>query len=182
MTRTTIPTRDQAPVDSQPTLEGFEKFFGFVPNLFAVMGKSPSALAAFKGLQIPLQKTLDAGMRERIALAVSEVNGCEYCIRAHGFIGTRVGKLDLDEMELNRQGKSNDPKAEAAVSFAKKVIESRGKVSDEDLVAVRAAGWSDAQIIEVIALSVQFLYTNFVNNVFQTEIDFPVLEAQEVTE
>jgi uncharacterized peroxidase-related enzyme len=182
MTRTTIPTRDQAPVDSQPTLEGFEKFFGFVPNLFAVIGKSPNALAAFKGLQIPLQKTLDAGMRERIALAVSEVNGCEYCIRAHGFIGTRFGKLDLEEMELNRHGKSGDPKAEAAVSFAKKVTETRGKVTDDDLAAVREAGWSDAQIIEIIALSVQFLYTNFVNNVFQTEIDFPVVEAQEVVE
>jgi uncharacterized peroxidase-related enzyme len=147
-----------------------------------VIGKSPNALAAFKGLQIPLQKTLDAGMRERIALAVSEVNGCEYCIRAHGFIGTRFGKLDLEEMELNRHGKSGDPKAEAAVSFAKKVTETRGKVTDDDLAAVREAGWSDAQIIEIIALSVQFLYTNFVNNVFQTEIDFPVVEAQEVVE
>jgi uncharacterized peroxidase-related enzyme len=182
MTRTTIPTRDQAHVDSQSTLEGFEKFFGFVPNLFAVIGKSPNALAAFKGLQIPLQKTLDAGMRERIALAVSEVNDCEYCIRAHGFIGARFGKLDLDEMELNRQGKSSDPKAEAAVSFAKKVTETRGKVSDDDLAAVRSAGWTDTQIIEIIALSVQFLYTNFVNNVFQTEIDFPVVEVQVTAE
>lgn len=182
MTRTTIPTRDQAPVDSQATLEGFEKVFGFVPNLFAVIGKSPNALAAFKGLQIPLQKTLDAGMRERIALAVSEVNGCEYCIRAHAFLGARFGKLDRDEMELNRHGRSSDLKAEAAVSFAKKVTETRGKVNDEDLAAVRAAGWSDSQIIEIIALGVQFLYTNFVNNVFQTGIDFPVVEAQEMTE
>ena len=173
MTRTTIPTRDQAPVDSQPTLEGFEKFFGFVPNLFAVIGKSPNALAAFKGLQIPLQKTLDAGMRERIALAVSEVNGCEYCIRAHGFIGTRFGKLDLEEMELNRHGKSGDPKAEAAVSFAKKVTETRGKVTDEDLDAVRAAGYTDQQILEMVALSVQFLFTNFMNNVAKTHIDIP---------
>src|ERR1700744_373617 len=165
MTRTTIPTRDQAPVDSQPTLEGFEKFFGFVPNLFAVMGKSPSALAAFKGLQIPLQKTLDAGMRERIALAVSQVNGCEYCVRAHAYIGMRFGNLDAEEMELNRYGKSLDPKAEAAVSFAKKVTETRGKISDEDLATVRSAGWTDAQIIEIIALGVQFLYTNFLNKV-----------------
>jgi uncharacterized peroxidase-related enzyme len=182
MTRTTIITRDQEPVDSQPTLEGFEKVFGFVPNLFAVIGKSPNALAAFKGMQTPLQKTLDAGMRERIAMAVSEVNGCEYCIRAHGYIGMRFAKLGLDELELNRHGKSSDSKAEAAVSFAKKVTETRGKVSDEDLAAVRAAGWTDVQIIEIIALGVQFLYTNFINNVFQTEMDFPVFEALMATE
>jgi alkylhydroperoxidase family enzyme len=83
MTHSTIASRRQVPVDSQATLDSFEKVFGFVPNVFAVMAQSPHALAAFKGLQIPLEKTLDAAMRDRIAIAVSEVNGCEYTIRSH---------------------------------------------------------------------------------------------------
>ncbi|TCK33483.1 putative peroxidase-related enzyme [Paraburkholderia sp. BL8N3] len=177
MTRTTILTREQVPVDSQATLEGFEKFFGFVPNLFAVMAQSPHALAAFKGLQTPLQQTLDADIRERIELAVSEVNGCEYRLRTHSYIGERFGKLDAAEMQMSQHGKSSDPKAEAAVLFVRKVTETSGKVSDADLKAVRDAGWTDAEIIEIIALGVQFLYTNFVNNVFQIEIDFPTVEV-----
>ncbi|MEM5384019.1 carboxymuconolactone decarboxylase family protein [Paraburkholderia phymatum] len=177
MTRFAIPSREQISVDSQATLEGFEQLLGFVPNVFAVMAQSPHALAGFKGLQIPLEKTLDTGMRERIALAVSEVNGCEYSIRAHSYIGARFGKLEAAELQMSRYGKSKDPKSEAAVQFAKKVTETRGKISDADLQAVRDAGWTDAQIIEIIARSVQFLYTNLVNNVFQTEIDFPATET-----
>jgi len=177
MTRTAILSRDRAPVDSQATLDGFEKFFGFVPNLLAVMAQSPHPLAGFKGLQIPLEKTLDAGMRERIALAVCEVNGCEYSIRAHSYIGARFSKLDAAELQTSRYGKSSDPKTGAAVQFAKKVTETRGKVRDADLQVVCDTGWTDAQIIEIIARGVQFLYTNFVNNVFRTEIDFPAPET-----
>ncbi|MFP3556173.1 carboxymuconolactone decarboxylase family protein [Paraburkholderia sp. SIMBA_049] len=182
MTRTTIPSRDLLPVDSQAALEGFEKLFDFVPNVFAVMAKSPHALAGFKGLQVPLEKTLNAEMRERIALAVSEVNGCYYSICAHSYIGARFGNLNAVELQMSRRGKSSDPKTEAAVQFAKTVTESRGKVTDVDLQTVRDAGWTDAQTIEIIARSVQFLYTNLVNNVFQIEIDFPTPEiiAEEV--
>jgi uncharacterized peroxidase-related enzyme len=173
MTRTAILLRDQAPVDSQATLEGLEKFFGFVPNLVAVMAQSPHALAGFRSLQIPPRKTLEAGMRERIAIAVSEVNGCEYSIHAHSYIGARFGKLDATELQMTRQGKSSDPKSEAAVQFAQKVTERRGKVSNTDLQAVRDAGWTDAQIIEIFARCVLLLYGNLVNNFFQIEIDFP---------
>lgn len=177
MSRITNPPNNHPPVDSHITLEGFENFFGFVPNLFALMAQSPHALAGFKGLQIPLEKTLDAGMRERIGLTVSEVNGCEYSIRAHSYIGARFGKLDVAELQKSRDGKSSDPKTEVALQFVKKVIQMRGKVGDADLKAVRDAGWTDAQIIEMIARIVQFFYTNFVNNVFETEIDFPPANA-----
>jgi uncharacterized peroxidase-related enzyme len=177
MIHSAIPSRDQTPVDSLTSLDGFEKLFGFVPNLFVVMAQSPHALAAFKGLQIPLEKTLNAGMRDRIALAVSEVDGCEYSVRAHSYIGLRFSKLDAAELEMSRYGKSSDPRTEAAVWFAKKVTETRGKVMDTDLKVVRDAGWTDAQIIEIIARAVQFLYANFLNNVFQTEIDFPAPET-----
>ncbi|MBB5460105.1 carboxymuconolactone decarboxylase family protein [Paraburkholderia sp. Cpub6] len=171
------PSDTQIPADSQATLDSFEKLFGFVPNIFAVMAQSPHALAAFKGLQIPLERTLDAAMRDRIALAVSEVNGCDYTVRAHTYIGAQFSKLDVTELEMNRNGKSSDPKIEVAVQFAKKVTETRGKVKGSDLQQVRDAGWTDAEVIEIIARVSQLLYTNFVSNVFETEIDFPALEA-----
>ncbi|MBN3759240.1 carboxymuconolactone decarboxylase family protein [Burkholderia sp. Ac-20365] len=179
MSRTTIPSRDQLPVDSQATLESLDKLFGFVPNAFAVIAQSPYALKAFKGLQIPLEKTLDPNIRECIALAVSEVSGCEYSIRVHSYIGARFSNLGAAELQLSRDGKSSDPKTGSAAQFAKKVAEMRGKVTDADLKSVRDAGWTDAQIIEIIARIAQFLFTNFVSNVFQTEIDFPSLEAVE---
>ncbi|MPW22652.1 carboxymuconolactone decarboxylase family protein [Paraburkholderia sp. CNPSo 3157] len=177
MAHNAIPSHTQSPVDSQVTLDSFEKLFGFVPNIFSVMAQSPHALAAFKGLQIPLEKTLDAAMRDRIAIAVSEVNGCDYTVRAHSFIGSQFSKLDVAEIQMNRYGKSGDLKIEAAVHFAKKVAETRGKVKGSDLQQVRDAGWTDAQVIEIIARVAQFLYINFLNNVFQTEIDFPALET-----
>jgi alkylhydroperoxidase family enzyme len=78
-----------------------------------------------------------------------------------------------DEIELNREGRSSDPKRQAAVVFAKALIETRGKVSDARSAAVRDAGWTDANIVEMIALTAQFLLTNFMNNAVQTPIDYP---------
>jgi len=171
------PSRTQIPADSQAILDSFQKLFGFVPNIFAVMAQSPHALAAFKGLQIPLERTLDAAMRDRIALAVSEMNSCDYMVRAHTYIGAQFSKLDVTELKMNRYGRSSDPKIDVALQFAKKVTETRGKVKGSDLQEVRDAGWTDAQVIEIIARVTQFLYANFVSNVFETEIDFPALEA-----
>jgi AhpD family alkylhydroperoxidase len=122
------PTRTRIPADSQATLDSFEKLFGFVPNIFAVMAQSPHALAAFKSLQIRLERTLDAAMRDRIALAVSEMNSCDYMVRAHTYIGAQFSKLDVTELEMNRYGRSSDPKIDVALQFAKKVAETRGKV------------------------------------------------------
>src|SRR5262249_50412416 len=125
-----------------------------------------------------LAKTLDVKTRDSIALAVSQVNSCHYCLSAHTFVATNVAKLSPQEIARNRQGTSEDVKKDAAVKFAKKVMETRGKVSEEDLAAVRQAGFTDANVVEIIALSAQFMLTNFINNVFDTPIDFPVVELE----
>jgi alkylhydroperoxidase family enzyme len=98
-------------------------------------------------------------------------------MRVHSYIGAQFGKLDAAELQMSRYGKSSDPKTETTVQFVKKITEMQGTVSGAELQAVRDAGWTDAQTIEIIARGVQFLYTNFVNNAFQTEIDFPSLET-----
>jgi uncharacterized peroxidase-related enzyme len=178
MSRITIPTRDDAPEASRPILDAFNKQLGFTPNLFSVMSLSPNAITGWAGLQGALAKTLDAKTRDGIALAVSQVNACHYCLSAHSHVAATFAKLDEEEIALNRQGRSKDPKKDAAVGFAKKLIELRGAVSEADLNAVRQAGFTDANVIEMIALSAQFLLTNFVNNVFDTPIDFPIVNPK----
>jgi uncharacterized peroxidase-related enzyme len=128
----------------------------------------------------PVSKTLDLKTREGIALAVSEANGCDYCLAAHSYVSTNLAKIPPEEIALNREGRSNDPKRQAAVAFAKALIEMRGKVSDAQFAAVKDAGWTDANIVEMIALTAQFLLTNFMNNAVQTPIDFPEVSPAKI--
>jgi uncharacterized peroxidase-related enzyme len=177
MSRLTIPTRDEAPAASQPLLDGVFKTLGLVPNLFRVAALSPAALGALLGLAGANSKMLDTKTRERIAIAVAQVNGCDYCLSAHTYIGTQLAKITPEDAALNRNGKSTDAKAAAAVAFAAKVTALRGKVSNEDIAAVKAAGYSEAQIVEIVALVAENVMTNYLNNVVDTEVDFPVLRT-----
>lgn len=179
MSRITIPARDAAPAAAQPLLDAVEKQLGVVPNLFRLVALSPAALQGMLGLNGALGKALDVKTRERIALAVAQINGCDYCLSAHTYLGLNLARLDEAEIAMNRKGASLDPKADAAVRFAAKVTQSRGKVSDADLAAVRVAGFTDAQIVEIVAVVAENVLTNFVNNVAETEIDFPVVRASE---
>jgi uncharacterized peroxidase-related enzyme len=167
---------DEAPAESQPILDAVNKQLGFVPNLHRLMSLSPAVLSGWVGLQSALAKTLDIKTRDGIALAVSETSGCQYCLSAHSYISMNFAKMSPEEIARCREAQSEDPKRAAAVRFARKVIETRGRVSDEDFADVRGAGFSNPQILEIIGLSAQFLLTNFMNNVAQTDIDFPVAE------
>jgi uncharacterized peroxidase-related enzyme len=177
MPRIAIPDRDDAPAESQSILDNVNRMLGFVPNLQRLMSISPNALAGWAGLMGALSKTLDVKTRDGIALAVSEVDGCNYCLAAHSYISSNLAKIPPEEIALNRKGRSSEPKRQAAIAFAKALIEKRGKVTDEEFAAVKAAGWTDANIVEMIALSAQFLLTNFVNNAVQTPIDFPEVDS-----
>src|SRR3569832_1224423 len=173
MARMAFPTLAEAPAESRATLEGVTKRLGWTPNLFRVMALSPNTLAAFVGLSGTLSRTLDIATIESMGMVVSEVSGCEYCLQSHLFLGTRFAKLDATELELNRRGGSHDPKRAAAVRFTRAFADTRGKVSDEDLADVRAAGFTDADIVAIAGLTAQFQFTNFMNNIAQVELDFP---------
>jgi uncharacterized peroxidase-related enzyme len=166
---------DAAPAASRPMLEAVKRQLGSVPNLFRLVANSPAALAGYLGMQGALSKgALPAATRERIALAVAEVNGCNYCLAAHTYLGRNLARLGDAEIEANRAGGSGDAKANAAVKFAAKVARERGHVEREDLAAVRAAGYDDAQIIEIVQHVALNTWTNYVNEVAGTDIDFPV--------
>ena len=177
MSRLTIPSREDAPAKSQPLLDAVEKQLGVVPNLFRLVGSSPAALEGYLGLNGALGRTLDAKTRERIALAVAQANGCDYCLSAHTYLGLNLAKLDDTEIALNRTGHSADAKADAALVFARKVLDARGRVSDGDVAAVRLAGFSEPQVIEIVASVALNVLTNYINNVAETDIDFPVVLA-----
>lgn len=179
MSRIAIPAREDAPKKSQPLLDAVEKQLGVVPNLFRLIGNSPAALEGYLGLNGALGRTLDAKTRERIALAIAQANGCDYCLSAHTYLGLNLAKIDDTEIALNRAGHSGDAKADAAVVFARKVLDTRGRVSDADLAEVRLAGFTEAQVIEIVAAVAVNVLTNYVNNVADTDIDFPVVLAAE---
>jgi len=180
MARLPIPALDDAPEASKPILGVVKTQLGVVPNVFRLFSSSPAALKGLTSLSGALTKSLDVKTRERIALAVAQVNGCNYCLSAHTYLGLNLAKISPEEIALNRRGSSSDPKADAAVRFAAKVAETRGHVSDEDLVTVRKAGYSDAQVLEIVALVVENVFTNFVNEVAKTDIDFPVVQANDL--
>jgi uncharacterized peroxidase-related enzyme len=175
----TFPSIEASPAAAQPLLEGAKKQLGSVPNLFRVIANSPAALEGYFGLNGALTKgALDAQTRERIALAVAEINGCNYCLSAHTYLGRNLAKLDDAEITANRSGASNDLKADAAVRFAALIVRERGHVSDADVSAVKLAGYDDAQIIEIVVHVALNTLTNYVNEVAKTEIDFPVVGAR----
>lgn len=175
-------TIDAAPAASQPMLEAVKKQLGVVPNLFRLVATSPAALEGHLGLSAALDKgALPAQTRARLALAVAEINGCDYCLSAHTYLAKNLAKLDDAEMTANRNGASNDPMADAAVRFAAKVVRQRGHVGEEDVRAVKSAGYSDAQVIEIVMHVALNTWTNYINAVSKTEIDFPVVTARKAT-
>lgn len=177
MSRLAIPSVDSAPEASKPILEAVHKQFGTVPNLFRLIANSPVALGAYAGFSAALGKSLDVKTRERIALTVAQVNGCDYCLSAHTYIGLNLAKISPEEIALNREGTSSDSKANAAVAFAAKVTRERGHVSEADVAEVRMAGFTDAQIVEIVALVAENSFTNYLNEVAKTDIDFPQVRA-----
>lgn len=172
-------TIDAAPAASQPMLEAVKKQLGIAPNLFRLVSTSPAALEGYLGLSGALAKgALPAQTRERIALAVAEINGCDYCLSAHSYLAKNLAKLDDAEIAANRSGASNDPKADAAVRFAAKVARERGHVAEEDLRAVKLAGYDDAQVIEMVLHVALNTWTNYINEVAKTDIDFPAVASR----
>ena len=177
MFRITMPAQDQTPAASLPLLAAVNKQLGVVPNLMKVVGNSPAALEGYLSLSGALGKgTIGTKTGERIALAVAEMNKCDYCLAAHSYLGSNLAKLDDNEIDANRRGKSGDAKAAAAVHFATRVVKERGHVSDADVAAVKAAGFNNAEVIEIVLHVALNTLTNYVNEVAKTEIDFPVAE------
>lgn len=174
MSRIAIPSVENALAASKPLLDAVHAQLGVVPNLMKLVGNSPAALEGYLALNGALAKgVLGVGLRERIALAIAEFNGCEYCVAAHTYLSTHVAKIDAAEIDAARDSHSSDSKTNAALQFARRVAAERGRVSDADLASLRTAGFDDAAVVEIVLNVALNVLTNYINNVAQTDVDFP---------
>jgi uncharacterized peroxidase-related enzyme len=179
MSRIPVPAIEHAPAGSQGLLAGVKSRLGTVPNMYRIIANSPAALEAFLGCYSALDKgDVDALTRERIALAVAEANSSDYCLSAQTHRVRKSAMLDDAEITANRSGASNDIKADAAVRFAAKLARERGQVSEADVEAIQRAGYSDAEIVEVIAHVAINAFANMINKALKTDIDFPRVGAR----
>jgi uncharacterized peroxidase-related enzyme len=156
-------------------LDAVQKKYGSVPNSFKTMAHSP---AGFQGFSV-LSSALEAGLlpfetRYEIAIAVSELNGCPYCLSAFTAIGKANGMKD-ETLSMCRTAGSSDPKVDAMLKFAAAIVRARGAVTDEDFRRVKAAGCTDEEIQEIVANVALFTFANYINLVIGTEVDFPLV-------
>jgi len=150
-----------------------EKQMGMVPNTIATMAQSPAVVQAYlDGSKALAGGSLSAALREQIALTVSEADQCDYCVSAHTFFGRKAGLSESDLLDA-RHGTTSNQRTNAALNFARRIVEDRGHVNDEDVEEVRRAGYTDGEIAEIVANVCMSIFTNYFNHVANTEVDFP---------
>lgn len=177
MTRLPAIDPETATGQAKQLLDGVQKKLGFTPNILRTMANSPAVLQGYLNFSNALSKgSLSPKLREQIALVVAQDNECEYCLAAHATIGRTVG-LSEETIRDSRRGESPDAKEAAVLDFASTLVVNRGWVTDAEIAKLRKAGVTEGEIAEIIANVSLTLFTNYLNHVAQTEIDFPAVEA-----
>ena len=166
--------RDTAPAATANLLAEVQQKMGMVPNIVATMAQSKAVADAYLGFSQALASgSLPARLREQIALAVGETNGCHYCVSAHTALGKKAGLSEQQTCDA-RRAMADDKKGSRALQFARKIVTDRGMVADEEVERVRQAGYTDGEIGEIVANVALNIFTNYFNHVAGTETDFPV--------
>lgn len=166
-------TAQSATGEVKDQLDQIHAAFGAVPAMFQAVANSPAALKSMWGsFGAFAGGTLGAALSEQIAVAVANRNSCEYCLAAHTTLGKKAG-LTRDQLAAAQTGQSDDPRTAALLGFALALVAERGQVSASDVDAVRAAGWSDDEIVETIGQVALNLFTNYINIALGVPVDFP---------
>ncbi len=174
MTRIKQVTKDEAKGEVKIIYQDIEKKMGMIPNIFQNMGNSPVALKAFLNLnEAAGQTSLSPKIREQLALIVAQTNNCNYCLSAHTLIGKMVGLPD-QELLLARQGEAKDPKTQAILKFAQNVVKNKAQVTNQDVSALKAAGVTDGELVDIVFVIIVNMFTNYFNLVTDPTIDFPL--------
>jgi len=154
-------------------LDAVQAKLKITPNMTRAMANSPAVLEGYLALSGALAGgSLEVRLREQIALAVAELNGCEYCLSAHTAIGRRIGLTEA-EIATSREGTPEGARTAAALGFVREVVRGKGRVREDSVDSVRAAGFSDGEIAELIANVALNLFTNYFNKVAGVDVDFP---------
>lgn len=167
---------DEATGKTKELFDAVQSKMGMVPNMMRTMGNSVSVLSGYLSFSGAVSSSsLGPKLGELISLTVANFDGCNYCNTAHTFVGGKIG-LDKQSMDLARSAVSHDNKNNAALQFVKAILETKGKVSNTEFEKVKEAGFNDAQIAEIVAAVALSIFTNYFNNIADTEIDFPKIE------
>ncbi|SRR5258708_1677337 len=165
---------------SKELLTALQNNIKSVPNLAKALANSPAALKAWIDFEGALAKgSLNAKLRQEIALAVGQKNGCEYCVSAHTVIGKLTGLTDQQTLS-SRNGQGTSPKATAALAFARELLEKRGQVPASSVLALRDQGFTDGAIAEIVAHVALNIFTNYFNIVLDVDVDFPRVALDQV--
>ena len=174
------PNQNPSP-EAQETLNAVEAKLGMVPNIFRTFAHSPAVLDFYMQGSGALGNTsISAQLRESIALAVAGVNSCDYCASAHTAIGAGAG-LSADELAGNLHAKSEDAKAQVALDFSVKLVSSNGNPTDADVQALKDAGYTEGEVLEITAVVAFNIFTNYFNHVAGTDVDFPLVSTSDVS-
>ena len=172
----TVPTRDQVTQTNQAVFDQLEKGLGFVPNLYATLALNDTALPDYLALQ-NRTSTLKAKEREVVNLVVSQVNDCAYCLAAHTALGKMNGFTEAQTLEIRRGRATFDPKLDALARFVKETAERRGKPGVDATDELLAAGYTQANLVDVIVTIGDKTVTNYLHGVTQVPVDFPAAPA-----
>ncbi len=167
---------DQATGKAAELLAQIKQANGKAINILKTMAHAPALLEGYMNFSAAIKKSsLSPALREQIALTVAAMGDCEYCVDAHAFMGRKAG-LDNEEMGRALRGESSDAKSQAGLTFAKKMVDNRGWLEDEELQDLLDAGYTQGQALEILGVVLMNLLTNYVNHLAHTETDFPKAE------
>lgn len=175
MTRIDLVDPTTATGDTKSVLDDITATFGATPAMFRAVANSPAALRMMWGGFGALGGgTLGAALGEQIAVLVADRNLCHYCLAAHTALGRKAG-VSREQMSAAQDGHSDDPRTAAALTFAEKLVVDRAQVGDDDVAVLRAAGFNDEEIVELVAHVALNLFTNYVNVALDIPLDFPAV-------
>ncbi len=178
MTQFTVPTRDEVSEGNQAIFDNLNKALGFVPNLYAYYAKNETALGDYLALQ-NRKTTLKAKEREVINLVTSQINGCHYCQSAHTALGKMNGFSEEQILELRTGSAAFDSKLDALVKFTASVVNHKGNATQATKDAFFAAGYTEANMIDVVIVVGDKVISNYIHNLTGFAIDFPLAKVLE---
>ncbi len=178
MSRVPLIDRASTTPERQALLDDIHAAFGATPNMFRAVANSPAALKSLWGSFGALGSgVIGAKLGEQIAVAVADRNRCDYCLSAHTALGRKAGATP-EEMAAAQAGQSSDPRTQAALQFALKLVNDRGHVDEADVQALRDKGFTNEAIVEILAHVALNLFTNYVNVAFAVPVDFPAVKLR----
>jgi uncharacterized peroxidase-related enzyme len=173
MTRFPLHTIDTAPSGSQDTLRAATAAWGFTPKLHAKLAESPIALKGYDMLfnLVASQATLSPVEQQVVYQAVNVLHGCEYCTVGHSFLSRQAGMDEAVLQALRNQQPIADDRLQALRRFAETVVETRGFAGEEAADAFLAAGFTPAQVLEVVTIIATKTISNYANHLTETPLE-----------